>query len=189
MGLNHIVLGFIWLEAVFWNPSVALLYKLISTFCENMLYFSKLLNWSWEMSTCRYSTQIQESKCRKRFISFYSILSFCWLKVLSAFGTPFRRHAGEDSVCCIYQWQRVGKLALLPCGLEEEHQKSFGYQQLLIKSLKMLETVFDSSMWSPCSPAQSYKVLHSAPLRLTYQKLPVRLQHISSCSQEKENIR
>lgn len=41
---NRIVLGFIWLEAVFQNPSVASLYKRISTFCENMLHFSKLLN-------------------------------------------------------------------------------------------------------------------------------------------------
>lgn len=91
-------------------------------------------------------SQIQESECRNRFISLKSILSFCWLKVLSAFCTRLRRCAGVGSVCCICEWQKVSKLALLPVGWKGELQKSLGYQQLLIKSLEMLETVFDSSM-------------------------------------------
>lgn len=151
----HIVLGFIWLEAVFWNPSVASLYKWISTFCENILYFSELLNWEkWEWAETEnpqlrneHSQMIDGSEFSNRFISLKSIWSFCLLKVSCDFCTSLRHCAGVGSVCCIYEWQKVSKLAVLPCGLEGGGlQKSLDYQRLLIKSLEMLETVFDS----PC---------------------------------------
>lgn len=191
----HIVLGFIWLEAVFWNPSVASLYKWISTFCENILCFSELLNWEkWEWAetenpqlSCEHSQMMDGSEFSSRFISLKSTLSFCLLKVWCDFCSSLRRCAGVGSVCCIYEWQKVSKLAVLPCGLERGGASEEPWLSTpLDKELGNAWNGVWFPMWSPCSPAQSCKVLHSAPLSLTFQKAPVQLRRINSCSQELE---
>lgn len=108
----HILQGFIWLEVVFWNPSVGLLYKWIFTVCKNMLYFSELLNrrkweWaeeklstlSWEMNTQGYkkgSTEIG-FLLKVNFVLFFLNVNFVHVCVCVGF------------VCCICKWVTKGE--------------------------------------------------------------------------------
>lgn len=110
----------------FWNPSVCLLYKWISTVCEDMLHFSKLLNrrkWDTELkrnrvpSAEKWTVGDLKKRCVKigslLNVSFWpctvSVCKFCVILLMLVF----------VCVCaaCLSEWQKGSKLAVRTCRL------------------------------------------------------------------------